>query len=86
MKPGRNDPCPCGSGKKYKKCCEARDAAEREQELAAEQAKRSDTLDPEQAERARKKSEAVVRREGIRGSSKQVRSGARPSHARKRTV
>ena len=21
-KAGRNDPCPCGSGKKYKKCCE----------------------------------------------------------------
>ncbi len=21
MKPGRNDPCPCGSGKKYKLCC-----------------------------------------------------------------
>jgi hypothetical protein len=21
MKAGRNDPCPCGSGKKYKKCC-----------------------------------------------------------------
>ena len=20
-KPGRNDPCPCGSGRKYKKCC-----------------------------------------------------------------
>ena len=19
--PGRHDPCPCGSGKKYKKCC-----------------------------------------------------------------
>ena len=19
--PGRNDPCPCGSGKKFKKCC-----------------------------------------------------------------
>jgi uncharacterized protein len=19
--PGRNDPCPCGSGKKYKRCC-----------------------------------------------------------------
>ncbi len=28
MKAGRNDPCPCGSGKKYKKCCllEARTA------------------------------------------------------------
>ena len=22
MKPGRNDPCPCGSGKKFKKCCQ----------------------------------------------------------------
>jgi uncharacterized protein len=21
QKPGRNDPCPCGSGRKYKKCC-----------------------------------------------------------------
>ena len=20
-KVGRNDPCPCGSGKKYKRCC-----------------------------------------------------------------
>jgi hypothetical protein len=24
MKIGRNDPCPCGSGRKYKKCCEPR--------------------------------------------------------------
>lgn len=23
-KAGRNDPCPCGSGKKFKKCCEAK--------------------------------------------------------------
>ncbi|MDF2067648.1 SEC-C domain-containing protein [Bacillus sp. Cr_A10] len=22
---GRNDPCPCGSGKKYKKCCESKE-------------------------------------------------------------
>jgi len=22
--PDRNDPCPCGSGKKYKKCCGAK--------------------------------------------------------------
>ena len=21
VKVGRNDPCPCGSGKKYKNCC-----------------------------------------------------------------
>jgi hypothetical protein len=27
MKPGRNDPCPCGSGRKYKHCCLGRDTA-----------------------------------------------------------
>ena len=25
-KVGRNDPCPCGSGKKFKQCCQAKDA------------------------------------------------------------
>ena len=33
--PGRNDPCPCGSGKKYKKCCMGTDAASRAREQAA---------------------------------------------------
>src|SRR4030067_1025959 len=27
MKPGRNDPCICGSGKKYKHCCEGKAAS-----------------------------------------------------------
>lgn len=27
--PGRNDPCPCGSGKKYKKCCLSKERAGR---------------------------------------------------------
>lgn len=27
MKIGRNDPCPCGSGKKYKKCCLPKESA-----------------------------------------------------------
>ncbi len=27
MKLGRNDPCPCGSGKKYKRCCYGKDTA-----------------------------------------------------------
>jgi SEC-C motif-containing protein len=30
MTTGRNDPCPCGSGRKYKKCCLVRDEAARE--------------------------------------------------------
>ena len=28
VKIGRNDPCPCGSGKKYKKCCLKRGVTE----------------------------------------------------------
>ena len=31
---GRNDPCPCGSGKKYKKCHLAEDEAAKHAELA----------------------------------------------------
>lgn len=30
VKVGRNDPCPCGSGKKYKKCCGANEAADKD--------------------------------------------------------
>jgi tetratricopeptide (TPR) repeat protein len=33
--PGRNDPCPCGSGKKYKRCCLDKDKAEQSARLAA---------------------------------------------------
>jgi hypothetical protein len=28
QKPGRNEPCHCGSGRKYKQCCLAKDEAE----------------------------------------------------------
>jgi hypothetical protein len=28
-KPGRNDQCPCGSGRKYKKCCEGKTESRR---------------------------------------------------------
>lgn len=35
-KPGRNDPCPCGSGQKYKRCCLQKDeAAERAERATA---------------------------------------------------
>lgn len=39
-KPGRNDRCPCGSGKKYKACCLTRDEEAEHERLAAEQAGR----------------------------------------------
>jgi hypothetical protein len=33
MKAGRNDPCPCGSGEKYKKCCLVKETAVRSDEV-----------------------------------------------------
>jgi Flp pilus assembly protein TadD len=39
-KPGRNDPCPCASGQKYKRCCMAKDQAAEHTILAAQQAER----------------------------------------------
>ena len=33
MNPGRNEPCPCGSGKKYKRCCGLEPAASRQEPL-----------------------------------------------------
>ena len=41
-KPGRNDRCLCGSGKKYKACCLTRDEAAERQELAKAQAGRDE--------------------------------------------
>ncbi len=35
VKVGRNDPCPCGSGKKYKQCCMKKDQEAERQALAA---------------------------------------------------
>jgi len=40
-KPGRNEPCPCGSGKKFKKCCLALVEAEQHADAHAAAAKRA---------------------------------------------
>jgi hypothetical protein len=45
-KTGRNDPCPCGSGQKYKRCCLEKDQAAERQILAARRAE-FDTLQAE---------------------------------------
>jgi hypothetical protein len=44
-KPGRNDPCHCGSGKKYKRCCLDADAAATSAVLAAERDRLNDEKD-----------------------------------------
>ena len=41
-KPGRNDRCPCGSGKKYKACCLTKDEATERERLTAAQADRDE--------------------------------------------
>lgn len=40
MSVGRNDPCHCGSGEKYKRCHLPKDQAARSEELAAQAAAR----------------------------------------------
>lgn len=40
-KTGRNDPCPCGSGKKYKHCCLEQDQAAERLTLRAHEAKQA---------------------------------------------
>ena len=40
---GRNDPCPCGSGQKYKRCCLSRDEAAAAAERAAARARKVDS-------------------------------------------
>jgi hypothetical protein len=45
-RPGRNEPCPCGSGRKYKHCClekdDAKAAAARAQTVGGATAERSE--------------------------------------------
>ena len=38
---GRNEPCPCGSGRKYKRCCLERDAAQVSDHRSRTQARKS---------------------------------------------
>ena len=73
MSVGRNDPCPCGSGKKYKKCCFAKDEAQRSAELAA----RAEAARAASAESTAESSKAT-KRTGFKGSGGKG-AGAAPS-------
>lgn len=45
MSPGRNDPCPCGSGRKFKHCCGALGATQEASAAAANAASPQQTVD-----------------------------------------
>jgi hypothetical protein len=78
-KVGRNDPCPCGSGLKYKKCCSAKDEAARSAALAAQAAERAARV---QAEREQAEAEgdapAPSAKAGKPGVSRPGVGAARP--------
>lgn len=65
MKADRNDPCPCGSGKKYKKCHMAQDEAEHLTKLAAlkieQEAKAAESAEAEQEGGAKTEKTAAPR-------------------------
>ncbi len=42
-KPGRNDPCPCGSGDKYKKCCLPKEGGVEREQLAKVETRRAES-------------------------------------------
>ena len=42
-KPGRNDPCPCGSGDKYKKCCLPKEEGVEREQLAKVETRRAES-------------------------------------------
>jgi hypothetical protein len=73
MRLGRNDPCHCGSGKKYKKCHEAADAAKESAELSAAHAKAEAARLAAEAEAAENPETAA---EGKKAGSRSAASAA----------
>ena len=60
-KPGRNDPCPCGSGNKYKKCCQSKDEAAERNGMAEAQAQREERAAEQRLDVRRLKAEIAAR-------------------------
>ena len=90
---GRNDPCPCGSGKKYKKCHLSSDAEAEQtagrlaaEEVAAEAEAATDEEDTGEtrAPRARNRGQPSARGKGARYSTR-GEGGARKSQLPRRS-
>lgn len=72
---GRNDPCHCGSGAKYKKCCASKDDAARSAELAAQAAERAARAQAER-EQAEAEGQAVGDEKAPKGGNRNQPVGA----------
>ena len=64
-KPGRNDPCRCGSGNKYKKCCLAKDDAVERDALAEAEFRRAERVAARQPEMMREIKTTIAARLGM---------------------
>jgi hypothetical protein len=71
MKIGRNDPCHCGSGQKYKKCHAAKDEAAHAAEVAAQAAASAEAAKLAEAAQAAEDAQAAAS-----GKAKGVAAGA----------
>jgi soluble cytochrome b562 len=60
-KPGRNDPCHCGSGKKYKKCCQPKEQVAEGEVIAKDQAARAEREAARRLEQKAAKAAALER-------------------------
>ena len=83
MKPSRNDPCPCGSGKKYKHCCYAKDSVKHEEPvIAAEPAEPVEDDDPDAGGRPEQKHHHQKDRSRFKGEVQGKSSTFRPRATR----
>src|SRR5262249_54421567 len=60
-RPGRNDPCHCGSGKKYKKCCQPKEEAAEREVIAKDQAAREERAEVRRLQQRAAKAEFLGR-------------------------
>ena len=58
---GRNDPCHCGSGKKYKKCCQPKELAAEREVITKDQAARAERAEAHRLESRTAKAEFLAR-------------------------
>jgi len=76
-RPGRNEPCPCGSGRKYKQCCLEKDEAEARAayaKAAAEAPEPSPEAAPKRTRTPKHQTEQPWRAAGTRNVFQKVRT------------
>jgi uncharacterized protein YecA (UPF0149 family) len=71
---GRNEPCPCGSGRKYKQCCLDKDEAKARKARAKEAEKAA-----KEAEKARKAAEKAGKTTGDKEAASGGTAQPRPT-------